>query len=92
MEAIDRDLTYSRAPARLRLRMQLPYERFGLRSLLGLALLLIAWQGVQIYRRNRQYRREWTHRNNRSNRNIGADRIYRRNRWCCCEWPDRCNR
>ena len=51
--AIDRDMAYSETPATVALSVHLPYERIGWSSVLGIAVVLILWQGVQIVRRNR---------------------------------------
>jgi signal transduction histidine kinase len=54
--AVDRDLVYSETPAAVRLRLHLPFERIGWLSTLGIAILLIAWQTVQVVRRDRRVR------------------------------------
>ena len=52
--AVDRDLVYSDKPATVKLIVHLPYERYGLFSALGLAIVLIAWQSVRVIRRDRR--------------------------------------
>ena len=52
VEAVDRDLVYSETPATVALIVHLPYERAGLYSALGIALVLIGWQSVRIIRRD----------------------------------------
>ena len=54
VEAVDRDLVYSDTPATVALAVHLPYERVGLYSALGVALVLIGWQSVRIIRRDRR--------------------------------------
>ena len=53
MQAVDQDLNYS-DPATVSLTVHLPYERAGLYAGLGLALLLLGWQGRRLVRRGRQ--------------------------------------
>ena len=52
--AVDRDLVYSDAPAVVALTVHLPYERYGLWSGLGIAIVLIAWQSARVIRRDRR--------------------------------------
>ena len=52
--AIDRDLVYSEMPATVKLNVHLPYERYGLMSALGIAIVLIGWQTVRVVRRDRR--------------------------------------
>jgi len=52
--AVDRDLVYSERPATLSLTVHLPYDRVGLISALGIAMVLIGWQTVRVVRRDRQ--------------------------------------
>ena len=54
VQAVDRDLVYSETPARVELRVHLPYERLGLLSALAVALLLIAWQTTRVLGRDRR--------------------------------------
>ena len=54
--AVDRDLVYSEEPATVILDVHLPYERVGLISALGIAILLIGWQATRIVRRDRRLR------------------------------------
>ncbi len=54
VEAVDRDLVYSKAPATVALIVHLPYERMGLLSALGIAVILVAWQTVRVIRRDRR--------------------------------------
>jgi len=54
--AVNRDLNYSETPATLVLDIHLPYERVGLASALGVAILLIGWQTTRIVRRDRRLR------------------------------------
>ena len=54
VEAVDRDLVYSEQPATLALTVRLPYERLGLLSALGIAVVLIAWQSVRVVLRGRR--------------------------------------
>ena len=54
--AVDRDLVYSEEPATVALTAHLPYERVGLLSALGIAILLIGWQSTRIVRRDRRLR------------------------------------
>jgi len=54
--AVDRDLVYSEEPATVVLDIHVPYERVGLVSALGIAILLIGWQTVRIVRRDRRLR------------------------------------
>ncbi len=54
VEAVDRDLVYSEAPATVALRVHLPYERIGLLSALSIAVVLVAWQTGRVVRRDRQ--------------------------------------
>jgi len=56
VQAVDRDLVYSKTPATVTLRVHLPYERIGLLSALGIALAIVAWQSVRVVRRDRQLR------------------------------------
>ena len=58
--AIDRDLVASEKPARVVLRVHLPYERIGGTSLLGLAMIAIVWQSVRVIRRDRRLRQSNT--------------------------------
>ena len=54
VQAVDRDLVYSEAPATLALTVHLPYERIGLLTALGIAVLLIAWQTGRVVIRDRR--------------------------------------
>ena len=54
VQAVDRDLVYSRTPATVALTVHLPYERMGLLSALGIAVVLVAWQTVRVIRRDRR--------------------------------------
>ena len=54
--AVDRDLVYSELPAVVALTVHVPYERMGLWSGLGVAIVLIAWQTVRVVRRDRRLR------------------------------------
>lgn len=51
--AVDRDLVYSETPATVALVVHLPYDRIGLISALGIAIILIGWQTVRVVRRGR---------------------------------------
>jgi signal transduction histidine kinase/ligand-binding sensor domain-containing protein len=53
VQAVDRDLVYSE-PAQLALSVHLPYERIGLWSGLGIAIVLLGLQAVRIVRNNRR--------------------------------------
>ena len=53
VKAVDQDLNYSQ-PAILPVRVHLPYERLGLIGALGLALVVIAWQGRRLVQRDRR--------------------------------------
>ena len=55
VKAVDRDLNYSK-PATVALQVHPPYERIGLFSALGLAVLLILWQSGRVIRRDRRLR------------------------------------
>ncbi|MEW6752930.1 MAG: ATP-binding protein, partial [Candidatus Latescibacterota bacterium] len=57
VRAVDRDLNYSAAPAQVRVRVHLPYERAAWTLALGLALGLVAWQSVRVLRRDHLLRR-----------------------------------
>ena len=52
--SVDRDLVYSETPATVALTVHLPYDRIGLLSALGIAIVLIAWQSVRVIRRDRR--------------------------------------
>jgi signal transduction histidine kinase len=54
VEAVDRDLVYSSAPATVALRVRMPYERIGWASALGLALAAIGYQTTRVIRRDRR--------------------------------------
>ena len=54
--AVDRDLVYSDTPAVVAMAVHLPYERYGLWSGLGVAIVLIAWQTGRVIRRDRRLR------------------------------------
>ncbi|MDP6779494.1 MAG: ATP-binding protein [Candidatus Latescibacteria bacterium] len=54
VQAVDRDLVYSEAPATLELTVHPPYERIGLLSVLGIAVVLIGWQTARVVRRDRR--------------------------------------
>ena len=54
--AVDRDLVYSEQPATVALHIHIPYERVGLLSALGIAILLIGGQTMRIIRRDRRLR------------------------------------
>ncbi|MDP6779099.1 MAG: two-component regulator propeller domain-containing protein, partial [Candidatus Latescibacteria bacterium] len=54
VQAVDRDLVYSNAPAKVVLTVHLPYDRIGLAAGLGIALILVAWQTVRVLRRDRR--------------------------------------
>ena len=56
VQAVDRDLVYSEAPATVTLTVHLPYERIGWISSLGLAFVLIVWQAGRIIQRDRKLR------------------------------------
>ena len=56
VQAVDRDLVYSKSPATVTLRVHLPYERIGLLSALGVALALVAWQTARVVVRDRRLR------------------------------------
>ncbi len=52
--AVDRDLAYSEVAATVALTVRLPYERIGLLTALGIAVVLIAWQAARIVQRDRR--------------------------------------
>ena len=52
VQAVDRDLVYSEMPAAVALSVHLPYERIGLLSALGIAVVLIAWQAMRVVQSN----------------------------------------
>ncbi len=52
LQAIDRDLGYSETPATVALTVHLPYERIGLLTALGIAVVLIGWQTTRVIRRD----------------------------------------
>ncbi|OGG49304.1 MAG: hypothetical protein A3F84_18565 [Candidatus Handelsmanbacteria bacterium RIFCSPLOWO2_12_FULL_64_10] len=54
VEAVDRDLVYSNAPATVALRVRMPYERIGWMSALGIALVLATYQTRRVIRRDRR--------------------------------------
>ena len=54
VKAVDRDLTYSGAPARVTIRVTWPYERIALGLALAVGLLGICWQTVRVVRRDRR--------------------------------------
>ncbi len=54
VQAVDRDLVYSEAPATATLTVHLPYERIGWMSALGISILLIGWQSVRVILRDRR--------------------------------------
>ncbi|MDA0746069.1 MAG: ATP-binding protein [bacterium] len=54
VEAVDRDLVYSEAPARMALNVHLPYERIGLWAALCVAVGLIALQATRLIQRGRR--------------------------------------
>ena len=54
VEAVDRDLVYSEASATVTLRVHLPYERIGLLTALGIAIVLTGWQTTRVIRRDRR--------------------------------------
>ena len=54
VQAVDRDLVYSKEPATMMLTVHLPYERIGLISALSIAIVLIGWQSVRVIRRDRR--------------------------------------
>ena len=54
VQAVDRDLVYSKTPATVTLRVHLPYERIGWLSALSIALALVAWQTGRVVRRDRR--------------------------------------
>ena len=56
VQAVDRDLVYSEEPATVELKVHLPYERVGLLSALGIAILLIGWQSARLVRRDQRLR------------------------------------
>jgi len=58
VQAVDRDLVYSEIPATLALTVHLPYERIGLLSALGIAIVLVIWQTVRVVHRDRRLRDE----------------------------------
>jgi signal transduction histidine kinase/ligand-binding sensor domain-containing protein len=55
VRAVDRDLNYS-DPAQVRLDIHLPYAQIGWMASLGLALLLVGWQGTRLVQRDRRLR------------------------------------
>ena len=54
VQAVDRDLVYSEAPATVVLTIHFPYTRIGLLSALGIAVVVIIWQSVRVFRRDRR--------------------------------------
>jgi signal transduction histidine kinase/streptogramin lyase len=54
VEAVDRDLVYSSAPATVTLQVRMPYERIGWMSALGIALVLATYQTRRVIRRDRR--------------------------------------
>ncbi len=54
VQAVDRDLVYSAAPASVLLTVHPPYERSGFLVALGIAIALVVWQTVRVVRRDRQ--------------------------------------
>jgi len=58
VQAVDRDLGYSKVPATVALTVRLPYERIGWISALAVALALVVWQTVRVVRRDRRLRDE----------------------------------
>ena len=52
--AVDRDLVYSVAPAKLRLTVHPPYGAYALWSALVIALGLVAWQTARVVRRDQR--------------------------------------
>ncbi len=54
VQAVDRDLVYSEAPATVNLKVHPPYEFIGLLSALGIAVVLVVWQTVRVIRRDRR--------------------------------------
>ena len=54
VEAVDRDQVYSKTPAAVTVTVQLPYERIGWMSALGIAVVLVGWQTVRVIRRDRR--------------------------------------
>ena len=54
--AIDRDMVYSEEPAVVSLAVHPPYERYGLMSGLGIAIVLVVWQTVRVLRRDHTLR------------------------------------
>ena len=56
VEAIDRDLVVSKAPAVLALTVYFPMERVGLWSGLAIAIVLIGWQTARVIRRDKRLR------------------------------------
>jgi signal transduction histidine kinase len=54
VEAVDRDLVHSEAPATMTLHVHLPYERIAWISALSIALLLAVWQAGRIVQRDRR--------------------------------------
>jgi len=58
VRAVDRDLNYSREPARVRIVVQPPYARFALRAGLALALIGFAFATGIAVRRRRAFLRE----------------------------------
>ena len=54
VQAVDRDLVYSETPATVELEVHLPYGQLGLLSVLGIAVILAAWQAARVVRRDRR--------------------------------------
>jgi two-component system sensor histidine kinase ChiS len=54
--AVDRDLGTSQTPARVSLRVHLPYERMALIGLSVLAIGLVGWQAARVVRRDARLR------------------------------------
>ena len=61
VEAIDRDLSYSEAPARVAVRVRPAYGRAATGVALALAAVLIVWQAGMIVRSHRRLRRAHDH-------------------------------
>ena len=56
VQAVDRDLNYSTESATVQVSVTLPYERLSLLAALGVALLLVAWQGTRAVQRGQRLR------------------------------------
>ena len=56
IQAVDRDLVYSEAPATVTLNVHLPYERYGLIAALSIAVLIIVGLGARLTRQAHKLR------------------------------------